>query len=71
MVAMLAAEGVVVVKDMEREQSESDVMDGEVGGIAGCSTGGRESVLETEFVKRLFMGRRDHRATRVLTIEKG
>ena len=65
MVAMPAAEGVVVVKDMEREQSESDVTDGEVGGVAGCTTGSGESVLETEFVKRAFtglQGRRDRRA---------
>jgi len=51
MVAMPATEGVVTVKDMEREQPESDVTDGEEGGVASSSTGGGEFVLDAEFVK--------------------
>ena len=74
MVAMPATEGVVTVKDMEREQPESDVTDGEEGGVASSSTGGGEFVLDAEFVKWPFMGlrgRQDRHDARVLRIEKG
>jgi hypothetical protein len=74
---MPAAEGEVVVKDMEKEESDEDEEEGEPGGETGGGTSvgtdesgelGGDSVLETEPAKRPVKGFRAARVRRVARV---